>query len=77
MSAFVTFLLPVMIVILMFGVVLAVAAIKDAVAEERARRRVAAAVLIATARLRRVEHEATRRMHNVASDILDVDGEEI
>jgi hypothetical protein len=75
-NAFVAFILPVIILFLMFGVVFVVAAIKDAVAEERARRRVTTAVLVATARLRRVERDTMRKMHDTTSDILDVDGEE-
>jgi hypothetical protein len=75
-SALVAFILPVMFVFMMFGAVFVVAAIKDAVAEERARRRVAAAVMVATARLRRVEQNAMRKMHDMTSAIFDVDGEE-
>jgi hypothetical protein len=75
-NALVAIVLPVMFVIMMFGIVFAVAAIKDAVAEEYARRRVAAAVMIATARLRRVEHDAMRNMHDMTSNVFGVDGEE-
>jgi sensor domain CHASE-containing protein len=69
-------IVPVITLLIMFGIVMVVTAIKDAIAEERSRQRVASAMAMATSRLRRLEHDAMRKMHNVSESFLDVDGEE-
>lgn len=64
------------VAILVLGLAFLASAVKDEIAEDLRRQRMAAEVARATSRLRRLEHDALRDMHRVTEDFIDVEGEE-
>ncbi len=64
------------LVILVLGLAFLVSTVRDEIAEDFRRQRMAAEVARATSRLRRLEHDSLREMHKVTADFLDVEGEE-
>lgn len=66
----------IVLVIFIIGIVVLVNIVRDEVADNLRRQRMAAEVAKATSKLRRLEHNAMRQMHDATKPFIDVDGSE-
>ena len=74
MTAVLVVLMAVAIVV--FGVAVLFSVVRAEIGEDLRRRRMAAEVARATSALRRVEHDALRRLRDATEPFIDLDGEE-
>ena len=63
----------IVLVILVLGLAFLVSTVRDEIAEDFRRQRMAVEVARATSRLRRLEHDSVREMHKVTDDFIDAD----
>ena len=66
----------IVLVIFIIGMMVLINVVRDEVADNLRRQRMAAEVAKATSKLRRLEHDAMRQMNKVTDDFIDVDGTE-
>jgi hypothetical protein len=63
----------IVLVILVLGLAFLVSTVRDEIAEDFRRQRMAVEVARATSRLRRLERDSVREMHKVADDFINAD----
>jgi uncharacterized membrane protein len=66
----------IVLVIFVIGIAVLANVVRDEVADNFRRQRMAVEVAKATSALRRLEHDAVRQMHDVTETFIDVDGSE-